>query len=64
MALGLQALDCLDRIETDGALGPAVVSVAVRVALEPVDRNPRRGNRRLRDSTVRDADLDDPGVHA
>src|SRR6185369_20739 len=63
VALDLQALDRLDRIETDGAVEPAVVSVAVRVAFDPVDRDTRRRNRRLRYSAARDADLDDPGVH-
>src|SRR6185369_581961 len=63
MALGPQPLDRLDRVETDGALLSPVVPVTVRIALEPLRRYPRRGNRRFRNSTERDADLDDSGVH-
>src|SRR6266403_5527164 len=65
MAFGLQTLDRLERVETDGALRSTVVlAVSLSVALEPVGRHPRRLNRRLGNSTGRDADLDDPALHS
>jgi len=62
--LGLEARDCFHRIQAYGTLGASVVlGVTVGIAFESQGGHARHGDRGLRDTAARDADLDDPSVH-